>query len=723
MPAPTMPSWVQTQAQYNAWQQYLNAYNAPVENLSTLSAQDLINSDPRIQDFLSNGSFDDSNQAAAYSRYVAEDQAKAANSSTLAQQYHDQNVAQTKAGLDFVQLNPSGREKSLLDTFMSFAIPAAVTYGFGSAIAGIGAAGADAAAVDAAEAPLTADELGTDLGYIAGQGPTVAGSTTGLGSAGPSAAALGGIPQVIVPGIAPAAGGIGAGPIGAGIVGAGTLGGIVNSGTPSPNTGAQDGPIQSVTIHPPATAPITAPQIPIGAGIAGGLATTTGSGDPFQGPQDGPTQTVTIPPPAATPVSPVPVPSAVSPIAPVPIPITNPVANQIPNPLNQPNGTTNPAANPTGLPSIPSDIGNLLGGLAGLIPGLSDSHNTAADTQFWQDAVNRLSDQANTNTATNAAYVQNINGRANQADTADDAYTQSISGMYSPGSPEALLMQQQMDAKDAASGRNSQYGVRAVDLAGQLATLKGNLMTTSAYSNALNHTTGNGLLTSSPYEDAMGNKSSTDILENPIYNKDQMAYRGKYDDTNNGYISALQSLLGGSSSGLGSLLSNLGNLGSSAISGLSSLFGGSGGGGGGATTNVTSTNGGGADLNQNMVSGQTPTSAYSDMHNNLMYPQTQPQTQSQQAPAQASYTQPAVNGPQQVSSYMSANPTSSLSGLFQNNPNMLSGLNNLFAGTGADINKALGAFNIPSRAPQQPSGVYSGAQDLVNIFNQQNPQR
>jgi hypothetical protein len=53
---------------------------------------------------------------------------------------------------------------------------------------------------------------------------------------------------------------------------------------------------------------------------------------------------------------------------------------------------------------------------------------------------------------------------------------QQISGMYAPGSPEANLLQQEMERKDAAAGRNSQYGTRAVDLAAKMASIKGNLL-------------------------------------------------------------------------------------------------------------------------------------------------------------------------------------------------------------------------------------------------------
>lgn len=56
-----------------------------------------------------------------------------------------------------------------------------------------------------------------------------------------------------------------------------------------------------------------------------------------------------------------------------------------------------------------------------------------------------------------------------------DRYNQinsMINNYYAPGSPEANLMKQTMDRQDAAAGRNSQYGVRATDLAAKIAGLK-----------------------------------------------------------------------------------------------------------------------------------------------------------------------------------------------------------------------------------------------------------
>lgn len=47
-----------------------------------------------------------------------------------------------------------------------------------------------------------------------------------------------------------------------------------------------------------------------------------------------------------------------------------------------------------------------------------------------------------------------------------------IDGLYQPGSPEYNLLMQQMSAKDAQAGRNSQYGIRSIDLAGKIAQIK-----------------------------------------------------------------------------------------------------------------------------------------------------------------------------------------------------------------------------------------------------------
>jgi hypothetical protein len=75
--------------------------------------------------------------------------------------------------------------------------------------------------------------------------------------------------------------------------------------------------------------------------------------------------------------------------------------------------------------------------------------------------------------------LQDMYGKQQAAKALQDRFNQvntQINSMYAPGSPEANAMKQEMERKDAAAGRNSQYGTRAVDLAGKIAATKGNLL-------------------------------------------------------------------------------------------------------------------------------------------------------------------------------------------------------------------------------------------------------
>lgn len=48
----------------------------------------------------------------------------------------------------------------------------------------------------------------------------------------------------------------------------------------------------------------------------------------------------------------------------------------------------------------------------------------------------------------------------------------ATNNMYAPGSPEYMAMERELARKDAAAGRNSQYGARAVDLQARIADIK-----------------------------------------------------------------------------------------------------------------------------------------------------------------------------------------------------------------------------------------------------------
>jgi hypothetical protein len=51
---------------------------------------------------------------------------------------------------------------------------------------------------------------------------------------------------------------------------------------------------------------------------------------------------------------------------------------------------------------------------------------------------------------------------------------------YQPGSPEYNLLKQEMERKDAAAGRNSQYGTRANEFAANIAKFRTNSLSNLA---------------------------------------------------------------------------------------------------------------------------------------------------------------------------------------------------------------------------------------------------
>jgi hypothetical protein len=102
-----------------------------------------------------------------------------------------------------------------------------------------------------------------------------------------------------------------------------------------------------------------------------------------------------------------------------------------------PTGGTNPPVNPG---SATSGLGNILNTLGSIAGGLASSD---AQRQSAHEMLDWLKSQ--------------------QA---------KIDNLYQPGSPEYNLLMQQMAAKDAAAGRNSQYGERSVELAAKIAQIK-----------------------------------------------------------------------------------------------------------------------------------------------------------------------------------------------------------------------------------------------------------
>jgi hypothetical protein len=82
------------------------------------------------------------------------------------------------------------------------------------------------------------------------------------------------------------------------------------------------------------------------------------------------------------------------------------------------------------------------------------------------------------------AYQQYAQQQANQN------YVNSINQMFSPDSPYAQQMSQTLGRQDAAAGRNSQYGTRAVQLAAALTQARANALGNSNYAHAAMATPG-----------------------------------------------------------------------------------------------------------------------------------------------------------------------------------------------------------------------------------------
>lgn len=73
-------------------------------------------------------------------------------------------------------------------------------------------------------------------------------------------------------------------------------------------------------------------------------------------------------------------------------------------------------------------------------------------------------------------------------------YANSISGLFGPNSPYAQQMQETLARKDAAVGRNSQYGTRATQLAAALTEAQARALGGSDYAQAAQNTAGSSIL-------------------------------------------------------------------------------------------------------------------------------------------------------------------------------------------------------------------------------------
>jgi hypothetical protein len=87
-----------------------------------------------------------------------------------------------------------------------------------------------------------------------------------------------------------------------------------------------------------------------------------------------------------------------------------------------------------------------------------------------------------------------------------------INQLYSPDSPYAKQMQQAMERKDAAAGRNSQYGTRGVELAAALTNSKAQALTSPGFTNLLMQRGINQNMPMNGFLAALGSGAGQDLI-------------------------------------------------------------------------------------------------------------------------------------------------------------------------------------------------------------------
>lgn len=363
----------------------------------------------------------------------------------------------------------SGGFFGLFDKILSPIMETVIKYGPAVYLAAVGGEAATGLFGDAGAAAAGGggDALGASLGDVAG----------GLGSMPIDTAALG-------TGAADFAG-LGGGGVGAAGAGAGGLGAIAAGGSGAAPAGSMIGveggaPAVVSVGAPAATAGGVAPAA-LGAGLGAGAILGANPTLPINAPalqNPGPVTEggthipdSSLPPLVTPPLASNPAITNVNPVADgaANLPIVPPA--QVPTGSGAPPGSTPP---PGG--GLPSSIPDWLKGILPLLGGNVDRIKAQQDSDWWKS----------------------------QLDT--------LQGMYKPGTPEATQMEDKMNAMDAATGRNSQYGVRAVNLASSLADKRSGIMTSAGYQNMANAYRGRSSQDLNGLFSALGNSNTQNLL-------------------------------------------------------------------------------------------------------------------------------------------------------------------------------------------------------------------
>jgi hypothetical protein len=150
-------------------------------------------------------------------------------------------------------------------------------------------------------------------------------------------------------------------------------------------------------------------------------------------------------------------------------------------------GAINPAGSPNagGAASLPDNIdvgGGYNPASGGGGPAVNPGFLASMQAGNYGDALSAVGSKIAANPIQSiygAGSLYDMYAKKQMANKQQDMYNQNradIMNTYAPGSPEYNLMKQEMERKDAAAGRNSQYGTRANELAGKIASYKTNAL-------------------------------------------------------------------------------------------------------------------------------------------------------------------------------------------------------------------------------------------------------
>lgn len=170
-----------------------------------------------------------------------------------------------------------------------------------------------------------------------------------------------------------------------------------------------------------------------------------------------------------------------------------------------------------GLPSLSSIYGEGSGWGADTLSAMglgeaATAGTSAAASGPWGEFLKSLGTKVGGNLLSNLVAAGGNAYMGNKNANMYNNYIQQINSLFAPDSPYAKQMQQALARKDAAAGRNSQYGTRAVELAAALTRDKANALTSPGFQNMLGQYGTNSNSIVNGFLAALGSQGGQDLI-------------------------------------------------------------------------------------------------------------------------------------------------------------------------------------------------------------------